>query len=195
MNINERIRKIGKYFRLFNMTDEGSYVLVQFDSKWVVPTDCSDIVTIRAEKGSKYYFIADASVDLDVIFDVIDEVILLNKEAMEKNNLFLEKISELKEIFETTELSTLKKLTFVFEDDGQHEDVMFFPTKRRDKRNKAHKNEETVETEVAEEVSEVVAEGETASNEVETEAKPIINSDTVNGILSMANEIKLEEGR
>lgn len=119
MNIKERINKLGMYFSSMNIAAENNiiYVRVQFPKGW----GCSELTehnfnvkTVKDEIPGYFYFFAELEIGFEKVFDAIDFNIKFNEEAQIKVNLLREKIEELKNIFETEEIDTLKTLEFKY---------------------------------------------------------------------------------
>lgn len=117
MGIKERIEKLGSFFISMNLSAENNiiYVLVNFPKSW----GCSEITEhnfnvkhVRNEIPGQFYFFAKMEIGFDKIFDAIEYNIAFNQDAEAKVNLLREKINELKDIFETEDIETLKTLEF-----------------------------------------------------------------------------------
>lgn len=191
MNINERIKGIKEYFNLFNVTEEGSYVLVTFGKKWIVPNDV--YTHIRRGKTNKaegqYYFMADTDVDPSDIFDAVEYVIDYNKELIAKSELFAIKIKELQTIFEEESLETLNTLEFVFSTDDIPYTSVSFDKKNEEKNvstfpdaNKSMMKNHDATREKAKEKT---------KDKDNDKGKDKVNK--ANSILSIAKDIKKEE--
>ena len=63
---------------------------------------------VRNEIPGQFYFFANMEIGFDKIFDAIEYNIAFNQDAEAKVNLLKEKINELKDIFETEDIETLK---------------------------------------------------------------------------------------
>ena len=120
-NIQERIKNIGGMFREMQVTQvDGSniiYVVVQFPQRWMIDNSVQDKFGVTVADGNdvgSYYFCADISVGFDAVFDAIDYCIQTNKDAMERAQIFQEKLLKLKELFgnEGISVEELKGLDF-----------------------------------------------------------------------------------
>ncbi len=122
-DVQYRIDKIKQYFREMQVTkvEETNviYVVVSFPQKWIIDDEITgkyDVNVMDGKEPGEHYFCAELSVGFDKVFDAIDHCIGVNRDAMERAQIFQEKIAELKEIFgdgtRTTE--ELKTLEFVF---------------------------------------------------------------------------------
>ena len=119
MEVNDRIKNIGKYFALFNVQDGAVCVGVKFPDKWTL-FDTETIsnefnVQIQTQDGTTF-FLCDINEGFDPVFDAIDFIIDKNKELEEKTNLLKEKVDELRVLFEQESLGRLKTLRFKFEE-------------------------------------------------------------------------------
>jgi hypothetical protein len=112
MDLNERIKNIGVYFKFMNITPEVYYILASFPKKWVVPANTNENVKIMKHDDDEFYFYTELENGYDVLFDVIDEIIRQNREIEEKYKLFNSKLNELKKIFENEDLVTLENMKF-----------------------------------------------------------------------------------
>ena len=119
MDIKERIENIKEYFHSMNVAAENGiiYVLVHFPKGWA----CSEVTehnfsvkSVMDETPGYFYFFADLTVGFDKVFDAIEYNIQFNQEAQAKVNLLRTKVEELKTIFETEDIETLKTLEFKY---------------------------------------------------------------------------------
>jgi hypothetical protein len=119
MNIQERINKLGDYFKGMQVNAENSiiYVTVQFQKGWA----CSEVTehnfnvkAVQDEIPGVFYFFTDMEIGFDKVFDAIEYNINFNEEAQAKVNLLREKIEELRDIFESEDIDTLKTLEFKY---------------------------------------------------------------------------------
>ena len=115
-DIQERINNVKEYFKEMQVTriDETSviYVVVSFPEKWIIDDSVEEKYNVAVREGrepGEYYFCAEMEVGFDKVFDSIDYCIGVNKDAMERAQIFQEKLKELKEIFADGE-NTIKKL-------------------------------------------------------------------------------------
>lgn len=117
MSIELRIEKLGSYFHSMNVAAENNiiYVRVMFPKGW----GCSELTeynykvkAVGDEIPGYFYFFANMEVGFDKIFDAIEYNIQFNEDAQAKVSLLREKIEELKNIFETEDINTLKTLEF-----------------------------------------------------------------------------------
>lgn len=116
MDIQDRIGKIGKYFRMFNIINNIGYVLVNFPKEWTLPENVSDygVNATSDEKGTYFYFeITEKNKDINALFDCVDFTVAFNQSIEEKAQFFKEKAEELKNIIYSTPIEKLRTLEFV----------------------------------------------------------------------------------
>ena len=122
-DVQYRIDKVKQYFKGMQVTkvDETNviYVIVSFPQKWIIDDEITgkyDVNVMNGKERGEYYFCAEMSVGFDKVFDAIDYCIGVNKDAMERAQIFQEKIAELKEIFGdgTKTIDELRVLEFTF---------------------------------------------------------------------------------
>ena len=122
-DIQERIKKTGEYFSGMQVTkvDETDviYVIVHFPPRWIIDDvvqEKYEVSVVDGKTDGEYLFCAEMGVGFDAVFDAVDHCIQVNKDAMERAQLFQEKINELKEIFgnEENTIKKLRTLEFVF---------------------------------------------------------------------------------
>jgi hypothetical protein len=117
MTIEERIEHLGAYFHSMNVAAENNiiYVRVKFPKGWGFSELTSynfNVTSVADEIPGYFYFFANIEIGFDKIFDAIEFNIKFNEDAQAKVSLLKEKIEELKNIFETEEISVLKTLEF-----------------------------------------------------------------------------------
>lgn len=122
-DVQYRIDKIKDYFRGMQVTqvDEINviYVVVSFPKRWIIDdeiTEKYDVNVMDGKEEGEYYFCAEMGVGFDKVFDAVDHCIGVNKDAMERAQIFQEKINALKAIFAdgTYTIGELKTLDFIF---------------------------------------------------------------------------------
>ena len=143
-DIQERIKKTGAYFGGMQVTKVDDtdviYVIARFPSRWIIDDSVQDKyeVSVVEQSDGEYLFCAEMSVGFDAVFDAVDHCIQVNKDAMERAQLFQEKINELKEIFGNEE-NTIKKLRTL---------EFTFPKQRKETNKKKSPVEEIAEKEL-----------------------------------------------
>ena len=143
-DIQERIKRTGAYFGGMQVTKVDDtdviYVIARFPDRWIIDDvvqEKYDVSIVERSEG-EYLFCAEMSVGFDAVFDAIDYCIQVNKDAMERAQLFQEKIKELKEIFGNEE-NTIKKLRTL---------EFTFPKQRKENNKKRSPIEEVAEKEL-----------------------------------------------
>ena len=119
MNIQDRIKNISEYFIGMQMSTEDNvvYVRTRFPDKWVISELLEDNFNVRGiqdKKNNTQFFFTNIENGFDVVFDAIDFTIQMNKSALERLELFKEKVDELKELFDSEEIEKLRRLEFTF---------------------------------------------------------------------------------
>lgn len=130
MDINERIRNVGKYFAMFNVHDGVVCVGVRFPDKWTLfdaQTICDEFNILIKSKDGVTFFLCDINDGFDPVFDAVDFIIEQNKSLEEKTNLLKQKVEELRSLFEQESLEKLKTLQFVFGYEENDEEESFVP--------------------------------------------------------------------
>jgi hypothetical protein len=116
--LNERIEKIAEYFKGMKIIGDTIIVEVKFGHKWgTYPSDESETPRINVAQSEEeadvwFYYAKFNEVGLDEIFDLIENTIQMNKDALAKIELLKEKIGELKTLFEKENIETLQGLEF-----------------------------------------------------------------------------------
>lgn len=121
-DIQNRIKKIAQYFGEMQVTEVENtnviYVRVYFPEKWIIDDSVEEKYNVKVVDGEQgeHLFCAELEVGFEKVFDAIDHCIGVNKDAMERTQIFQEKIQKLKEIFAdgTRTIAQLKTLDFVF---------------------------------------------------------------------------------
>lgn len=119
MNIQERIKNISEYFIGMQMSTEDNivYVRTRFPNNWVISELLEDNFNVRGiqdKKNNTQFFFTNIENGFDVVFDAIDFTIQMNKSALERLELFKEKVEELKELFDSEEIEKLRRIEFTF---------------------------------------------------------------------------------
>ena len=150
MDISQRIEKIKQYFVSFNVIaeDDASYVLIRVPNNWTIPEaktlrDAYSVEIVPKEEG--IYFLTEMKNGTDGLFDCVESVIKYNKNIEERKYLLTQKIQELSSLFATKELSALKTLRFVMDDDEQTDGVQEKKSKGRQKKSAQPQKVEKIE--------------------------------------------------
>lgn len=128
MGINEKIEKLGGYFKKMNIAEGIIFLTVSFPHEWKISDKIADKYNVKVmpcENGSGYYFASELSNGIDNLFTAVNETITFNEVAGIKKALFMEKITELQRIFEDEQLDVLQTIEFKFKKkrNGKPKDV------------------------------------------------------------------------
>ena len=116
--LQDRIQRIAPYFKGIETNGGLLIVKVQFQQGWnAYPTQ--DLETIKVAQSEQeanvwFYYSDSTKVDLEMIFDLIEETIEFNESLRKKVELLKVKVEELKQIFNAEPLSRLETLYFAF---------------------------------------------------------------------------------
>lgn len=131
MDIKDRIKKLGKYFKRMQIvtTDDGTqviYVIVRFPYNWIIDDELEKKFGVTVAQGNndeEYYFCTDIDSGEQIIFDAIDYNIDKMKEAIERAQLLSKKTNELKSLFENENVTIeeLRTLTFSYNKNNQED--------------------------------------------------------------------------
>ena len=122
-DIQDRITKVKEYFKEMQVTQVEDtpviYVVVSFPDRWIIDDGIEEKFDVSVRNGKEpcqYYFCAEMEVGFDKVFDAVDYCIAGNKDAMERAQIYQQKINELKAIFgsKARTISELKSLEFTF---------------------------------------------------------------------------------
>ena len=117
MGINERIKKLGEYFKKMNIAEGVIFITVSFPREWQISQeicDKYDVKVMPTEDYSGYYYAAKMDSGFDNLFMAIEETITFNEVAGLKKVLFVEKVKELQAIFEEEPLDVLQSIEFKY---------------------------------------------------------------------------------
>lgn len=115
--MNDRIKKLGSYFKKMNIAEGIVFITVNFPNDWKINskiTEKYDVKVMNTEDNSGYYFASKIENGFTKIFDAVEETINFNEVAGIKRALFIEKIKELQDIFEEEPLEVLQSIEFKF---------------------------------------------------------------------------------
>lgn len=127
--LQERIKNNIDYFRGMEMTNGITVIKVAYKDRWgAYPTEDDSIKVAKSDTvANEWFYYADTdSVDIEKIFDLIEETVEMNSTVTFKLELLSEKINELKQLFSKTSLTKLQTLQFVMD-----ENVKEKPKKRK----------------------------------------------------------------
>lgn len=135
--LQKRIERIAEYFGGIEMSGGLFIVKVHFKNGWSAygSQDGERIKVAKSEQEPNvWFYYGDSSVDLNQIFDLIEETIEMNESVRKKIELLKVKVDELKTIFNEEPLSRLETLYFSFAEEKK--------TKKKNKRKVTTKTEE-----------------------------------------------------
>lgn len=132
--LQDRLDRIREFFQSIEQYDGKWVICVKYRPKWgAYPSEDGKIKAVPDEKTPDiwWYYGNNDKVDIDSIFDLIDETIQTNLDAVRKVELFKLKADELKRIFsdETIPFSKLQTLEFTFSEGEGKKDVKAKKTK------------------------------------------------------------------
>lgn len=151
VTLQGKINNIQPYFRSVEIKESFYILRVVYPNKWSgYNRDDEKIKTAKSDNSNEnewFYYADIESVDLNEIFDLIEETIVTNQEMYQKIELMKIKMSELKDIFQEESLEKLKTLQFTFDSTANK------PKKRQyNKKKKDTTTEETSEVQSTEPV-------------------------------------------
>ena len=136
--LQDRINKIKEYFRGMEITNNTYIIKVAYKDKWgVFPSEDNNIKVCKSEDAINefFYYANYTTVNIEDIFNLIEETIEMNISAEMKINLLTSKIDELKEIFTNEPLEKLQTLYFAFQETSNNT-----KKKRKKKKNSEENN-------------------------------------------------------
>lgn len=159
--LQDRLNKIKDYFQSIEQFEGKWVICVKYKPKWgAYPSEGGKINAVPDENTPDvwWYYGKDNKVDIDSIFDLIDETIQTNLDAIRKVELFKLKAEELKRIFSDDSISfkKLQTLRFVFDEKIAMNDSK--PKKAKRSKPMSKKDILKIDDSVADEVTEPVKE-------------------------------------
>ena len=159
--LQDRLNKIKDYFQSIEQFEGKWVICVKYKPKWgAYPSEGGKINAVPDENTPDvwWYYGKDDKVDIDSIFDLIDETIQTNLDAIRKVELFKLKAEELKRIFSDDSISfkKLQTLRFVFDEKIAMNDSK--PKKGKRSKPMSKKDILKIDDSVADEVTEPVKE-------------------------------------
>lgn len=116
--LQDRIQKINPYFKGIEISGGLIIVKVEFPHGWkAYPTQDEETikVALSEQEANVWFYYSDCTkVDLEMVFDLIEETIEFNESLIRKVELLKTKVEELKLIFNDEPLSRLETLYFAF---------------------------------------------------------------------------------
>lgn len=159
--LQDRLNRIKDYFQSIEQFEGKWVICVKYKPKWgAYPSEGGKINAVPDENTPDvwWYYGKDDKVDIDSIFDLIDETIQTNLDAIRKVELFKLKAEELKRIFSDDSISfkKLQTLRFVFDEKIAMNDSK--PKKSKRSKPMSKKDILKIDDSVANEVTEPVKE-------------------------------------
>ena len=110
MTLNEQLIRLSSYKINFNIYEGTVIISLEYPKDWtVLEINSSDIQT-TSENGRQFYWVP-LQMDVEKVFELIDETIEYNKDIEAKSELFKQKIDEMRKIFLEEDLQTLRTQT------------------------------------------------------------------------------------
>lgn len=111
MTLNEQLIRLSSYKINFNIYEGTVIISLEYPKDWtVLEINSSDIQT-TSENGRQFYWVP-LQIDVEKVFELIDETIEYNKDIEAKSELFKQKIDEMRKIFLEEDLQTLRTMEF-----------------------------------------------------------------------------------
>lgn len=143
VTLQDRIKAIQPYFRGIEVKETLFILRIVYPNRWSAYNREDEI--IKAAKSddnlveNEWFYYADVNdVDLNEMFDLVEETVQTNEEMYQKIELMRVRMEELKELFQEESLEKLKTLQFTFGETVK--------PKKRTTRKKNKKNTEEVIT-------------------------------------------------
>lgn len=117
-SFQDRIKELQDY-RPDIMYKDGAFIMkIRFNKNWRIIEPKDDTVAYsKDEQVENLHWFVSTIEDSDKLFDLVDEIISINKEFEKKANLYKEKVKELQELFlSDTPYEKLKLVQFVIND-------------------------------------------------------------------------------
>ena len=117
MKLGERIAKNQQFIQNVQITGGLNIVQVAYPKEWVVIPDSKGNISItKDENGMVYYY---SKMDVSTLEDILDHVeytVSENQEIELKKQMLVDRIEELKRLFDNNNMEKLSKLKFVFDE-------------------------------------------------------------------------------
>ena len=111
MTLKEQLIRLSSYKINFNIYEGTVIISLEYPKDWtVLEINSSDIQT-TSENGRQFYWVP-LQIDVEKVFELIDETIEYNKDIEAKSELFKQKIDEMRKIFLEEDLQTLRTMEF-----------------------------------------------------------------------------------
>lgn len=111
MTLNEQLIRLSSYKINFNIYEGTVIISLEYPKDWtILEINSSDIQT-TSENGRQFYWVP-LQMDVEKVFELIDETIEYNKDIEAKSELFKQKIDEMRKIFLEEDLQMLRTMEF-----------------------------------------------------------------------------------
>jgi hypothetical protein len=116
IKIDEYFEKYPQNIIGFRVNKATKIIDVWLNNAWDIPKQSKD-VNVKKQKvsedtNSTYYIVYSDSLDFGVLYDVVSGIIEHNLDIERKQNLFKDKLTELKTLFTTLSYDELKAIQF-----------------------------------------------------------------------------------
>lgn len=142
--LQNKIKEMTPYFVRIEMVKDTTIITVRYKEKWNVYNSKDGRIKVAKspQTANEYmYYAKTEEVELDDMFRMIEETIAINENAEKKAKLLMDKVQELKAIFEQEDYKTLESLTFKY----RKKKKKSLNTKKEEKPVTENTDEETVE--------------------------------------------------
>ena len=118
LQLQNKLLEYSLYNVGFNIYDGQMVVHIIYPSSWTIIEPGNPAVTFARDTKNPqlYYYIASVTVNIEEIFNSIENTVNFNKELEEKEQLLKQKVNELQELFVMEPIERLKTLQFVIPD-------------------------------------------------------------------------------
>lgn len=140
MRLNEQLKRLSDYKVGFNIYEGTIIISVVYPDKWTVLEPKNEKIQTTKDADRTYYWIG-MDVNVDDIFQLIDETVAYNREIEEKAALFKAKIVEMQQVFIDNDLDSLRNLEFTLRKKTERKK----PQTRKKKNKVSTGNEDTQE--------------------------------------------------
>lgn len=111
MTLNEQLIRLSSYKINFNIYEGTVIISLEYPKDWTVLQVNSNDIQTTSENGRQFYWVP-LQMDVEKVFELIDETIEYNKDIEAKSELFKQKIDEMRKIFLEEDLQTLRTMEF-----------------------------------------------------------------------------------
>lgn len=111
MTLNEQLIRLSSYKINFNIYEGTVIISLEYPKDWTVLQVNSNDIQTTSENGRQFYWVP-LQMDVEKVFELIDETIEYNKDIEAKSELFKQKIDEMRKIFLEEDLQALRTMEF-----------------------------------------------------------------------------------